>query len=296
MSLGESGIPFSSDSDILEMKRYKDRIRGLTLLKNELYVTTERQNTVEVFDSKSKKIKKVLTFESLIEPGTMASCTINNCIYIIDKKLSRGPTGVFKYRPDADFASRWPTGAYGRLSVTKETADVVLAAYNNFREEKSMLKIFSTDGTELRTIVFSEHTKIESLWHAIELRHGDFIVSHGSSYHTCKSLLHRVCVVCKYGDNVKKSIGGKEGPGTNELNEPSCLAVTAKESILVADMKNHRVLLLSKDLTVKQVLFEDREHLPEIVYFDEENDQLFIGSNLKSESDGRVLCIPWSVE
>lgn len=303
MSIGESDSrPLNSNGDTQEIKGYTERIRGLTLLKSKLYVTIERRNTVEVFDSALKMMKKKLTFESLADPGTMASCTKNNCIYIIDKKKIRDPVEIFKYRPGKKYASRWLTGVYGRLSVTKETGHVVLAAYMG--QEKPTLKIFSTDGALLRTITFSKNTRIDYLWHAVELKQGEFVVSQGCNVE--ESLLHRVCIVRQDEKNIMKSFGSRRGRSIklkNDpahsiqiLNEPSYLCVTAEGSILVTDMKNHRVLLLTKDLKFKKIVFEDGKHFPETMYFDEENGRLFLGSNFTIGGEGRVLCFPCTVE
>lgn len=280
-----------SNGDAEEIKGYEERIRGLTLLNNELFVTIERRNTVEVFDSSSKRRKKKITFTGLTEPGTMASCTTNNCIYVIDKKLTRYRAEIFKFNPGEKSASKWLTGFYGRLSVTT-AGNVVLAAY--MRDKKHMLKIYSTEGRPLETIDLSTNTDIDYLWHAVELKQGDFVVSHGCTFE--ESFLHRVCIVRQDGKEVKKSFGGERGPSINELNEPSYLAVTAEGSILVTDMQNHRVLLLSNDLKLKKQFCTQKIHLPENMYFDEENNQLFVGCNLKIDGDGRLLCFPFTIQ
>ena len=79
--------------------------------------------------------------------------------------------------------------------------------------------------------------------HAVQLTSGQFVVCHGWS----SDPLHRVCLVDTKG-RVTKYFGGQSGTAAQQMDVPLHLDVDQDGSILVVDLNNARVLLLSTSL------------------------------------------------
>jgi hypothetical protein len=116
--------------------------------------------------------------------------------------------------------------------------------------EARKIKEFTTDGQLIREV--SLQSDVIHPNHAVELTTDQFVVCHGD----INDPLHRVCIVDSNG-RVLQSYGGSKGSGSGQVNSPVRLAVNG--FILVADLNNDRVLMLSPKLTfIREVLTKMR--------------------------------------
>ena len=147
--------------------------------------------------------------------------------------------------------------------------------------EVRKLKEFSSRGDLLRELTLPGD--IINPWHAIQTRSGQFIVCHGSF----DDAIHRVCMISADGRHVVHSHGGQPGSNTSQYTLPRHMAVDDNEFVLVADIVNRRVTLLSPTLEyVRRIVFGDQlKWWPNRLYADQSRGLLYVTDN--EWKDGR---------
>jgi len=116
-------------------------------------------------------------------------------------------------------------------------------------------------------------SSIEHPSHSVQLSSGQFVVSHGWG-----GSLYRVCLVDASG-YIIESYGGARGSGVGQLYGPRHLAVVGHGNMLVADLFNKKVVLLSPSLTHLGYI-EIPGHpfsKPWALHLDEQTRRLYIG-------------------
>ena len=85
---------------------------------------------------------------------------------------------------------------------------------------------------------------------------------------------------------ILKSYGGPKGSGVDQLDWPCHLAVDKHGYVLVADFRNNRVVLLSRELTHIGYIQTPGHQLmnPWSLHLDEVNHRLYVG-----ETSGRLV-------
>ena len=82
-----------------------------------------------------------------------------------------------------------------------------------------------------------------------------------------------------------KAFGSAPGEGVGQLNQPLRLSLDDEERIIVADIDNHRVLLLNKQLMLQRVLvtwndpqsLTDGARRPLRLHYDRHSGRLLVG-------------------
>ena len=140
--------------------------------------------------------------------------------------------------------TKWPLNDRpSGLSVTPDGSNVLVTCY-----EVRKLKEYTRHGDLVKEILLQEDM-IHPL-HAVQLTSGQFLVCHGWP----SDPLHRVFLVDADG-RVTKYSGGQKDLAARQMNGPGHLAVDQDGSILVVDVSNDRVLLLSASLDdVKELI------------------------------------------
>ena len=114
-----------------------------------------------------------------------------------------------------------------------------------------MLTEFTTLGDLVREVPLPEDVVYP--FHAI-LFNDQFLVCHGRG----SDLLNRICSVDRSG-RVTRSYGGPRGSAEGQLSNTQRLAVDMDKNIVVADVGNNRILMLSRDLTCVRELVSRRD-------------------------------------
>jgi hypothetical protein len=202
-------------------------IRGLALMKNELYVSRAGQSVIEVYDIKTINYQRNLSIPGLQCADDMTSCPQCDVVYTSDwreMKISvineRGVV-VFNWTVDATPMS---------LSVNPQWNVVVVVNTND------QLQVFTRQGKFIRNITLQSDVKY--VWHAIQLEDDRYVIVHGMD-----SSLQRVCIVNGNGA-INQSYGGNKGSDIGQLNEPRRLLVFGG-SLIVSDCDNYRVQFLN---------------------------------------------------
>jgi len=255
----------------------REPVCGVTSLDNRLYVFRDRaSDQVEVYDIDSSQLLHSLTVPGLRGANDITACAYNRCAYICNTS-QQSVHRVALPGPDAA-VTQWPVGdqvAYLSISVRHG----VLVSCDKVRK----IKEFSTDGQLLQTVVLSQD--VLSVWHAIQLCSGKYIVSHGE----VDDPLHRVCLIGSDGQ-VVKSYGGVKGSGNQQMNVPLYLAVDRNGFVFVVDLNNSRVLLLSPALIyIREVVTREQlKWMPYRVHLDVDRHLLYIAVNEFKSGKGRA--------
>lgn len=258
-----------------------ERVAGVTLLADELYLLREeRDRVVEVYDVVTYTLQRRLTVPGCRGFVDITSCGHYRCVYIGDH------IAACVHRLDVEGTStRWAVNDKPRgLSVN--AARNVLVACRDARK----IKEFSSDGGLIRQLSTGLHGDIVHPWHAIQLTNNQLVVCHGDE----SNALHAVCKLTGDGGNIIDSHGGQQGSDTGQYNVPGHLAVDVNDFVFVADINNQRVTLLSPKLEyVREVLSRDEfKWRPRRLYLDVKRRRLYVtdtqyrGGNNRS---GRVV-------
>jgi len=263
---------------VIHVIREGTNVAGVTSLGDDVFVVRwPTQRKIEVYNSKTFTLQRHITVSGLggFSYG-LATCPHNNCLYASDwsndsvhrVELS-GSNEVMEWS-----VALCPTG----LSVNSEHNLLVVS------QGESKLQIFTTYGTLLKNIQLQADIEYPS--HAVQLRTGQFLVSHeGGS-------LHRVCLVGVDGA-VVRSYGGQKGPQLPQMDGPAGLAVDSEGSILVADEYNHRLVVIDQSRPRALQMSECVDgglNRPYSLWYDQSRRRLYIGER-NLPAGGRVIVI-----
>jgi len=261
-------------------------VAGVTSLADDVFVVRcwPTEQKIEVYDTKTFTLQRHITVPGLgYHSYGLAVCPHNNCLYASDwdnDSVHRVELScrnvVMKWLFGSNAMMKWsvargPTG----LSVNSEHNLLVVS------QGERKLQIFTTDGTLLQIIQLQ--ADIEDPRHAVPLPTGQFLVSHRGS-------LHRVCLVGVDGA-VVRSYGGQAGSQLTQMNLPAGLAVDREGRILVADQRNHRLLVIDQSLTSAHEMSENVHgglNRPHSLWYDQSRRRLYIG---EWSVGGRVIVI-----
>jgi len=258
-----------------------DGVWGLTTLDNVIYVLRRKDmEQIAAYYADSYRLQKKFSVPGLRGAYDIVACPHYQCLYV----SGYCDSCVHRVALINGAVTSWSVyDTYRGLSVT-DTRSVLVTC-----DEVRKIKEFSTDGKLLRQIQLPKD--VVSPLHTIQLSSGEFIVSHGG----IDNPVHRVCLIDSNG-HVVKSYGGPKGSGTQQMHVPVHLAVDRNGFVFVADLNNHRVLLLSPALTfVREVLSREQlKWLPLCMSLDYDRYRLYVGVNEWKDDEycaGRVAVV-----
>jgi len=251
-------------------------VSGVTTLDDEIYLLRNKErDQIEVYDAINCRLLRCLTVPNCRGVNDMTICAHNRCMYIADvtakcvHRLRLTLTLARKLGLQRT-ATQWPVNDKPRrLSVNK--SHNVLVTCPVVRK----IKEFSSDGNLLRELTLPDD--VITLWHAIQLANGEFIVCHGGE----DDAVHRVCKMRADGRYIVHSHGGQWGSDTDQYNGPIHLAVDNNEFVFVVDANNRRVTLLSPTLNyIRQVVSSDKlKWYPTHLHLDVHRQRLYVTDN-----------------
>jgi len=247
-------------------------IGGLTSLGDEVFVVPCcGQREIEVYDAETFTLQRRITVPWLGDRSFgLAACPHNNCLYASDR--------------DADIVHRVElsdSNALMKWSVARQPVGLSVNSEHNLLvvgEDPSMLQIFTTDGTLLQSIQLQY---IGGPRYAVQLPTGQFLVSQRGS-------LHRFCLVGVDGAVVSYHGHGRQYRGIS----PGGIAVDSEGRVLVADLRNNRLLVMDQSLSraheMSVCVYGDLTS-PECLWYDQPRRRLYIGE--LASAGGRVIVI-----
>jgi len=240
-----------------------DSVSAVTSLGDDVFVARHKSQQVQVYDAVTLALQRRLTVPGLGDyPFGLAACPNNNCLYAsdwINNRVHRvelsGSNAVKKWSVASS-----PAG----LSVNSEHNLIVTCQRANKLQE------YTTHGSLVREIRL--HRGVSWPWHAIQLSTGDYVVSQ-------KAWRGEVSVVGVNGQ-VVRSYGQSQTSDVGHMKNPTSLAVTKNDDILVADEGNNRNLLINSSLGSIQELalsVDGGIHGPRGLCLDESRGRLYVG-------------------
>ena len=243
---------------------------GLTSLGEEIYLLRQKgsRDQVEMYDVISYRLLRCLTVPNSRGYSDMTSCKHFLSLYISDPNVE----SIHKLDLQGN-STQWPVN-------DRPTSLSVNADHNLIVTCRRVRKIkeFSPRGDLLRDVTLPDD--VISPWHAIQLTDGQFIVCHGCY----GDPIHCVCKVSEDGGHIINSHGRRSGSNIGQYDEPCHLAVDDNEFVLVADLGNRRVTLLSPTLDYKRYVVSGERFNwePSRLCLDVQRRRLYV-------ADGRVL-------
>ena len=263
---------YSSSPTVTHVIPEGREVGGVTSLGDDVFVVRGGyQQKIEVYDANTFTLQRHITVPGLNVSFGLAACPKYICLYASDwynNSIHRvdlsGSNALRKWS-----VARGPIGS----SVDSEHNLLVMSG------GEGKLQIFTTHGTLLQNIQLQ--ADIERPQHAIQLSKGQFLVSDSGS-------LHRVCLVGVDGA-VVRSYGGQKGSELTQMSDPRDFAVDREGRVLVADWRNHRVLVIDQSLSSAHemsVRVDGGLKEPYSLCYDQSRRRLYIG-----EWSGRVIVI-----
>jgi len=246
-------------------------VTAMTSLGDDVFVARWDSKQVEVYDATTLTLQRRLTVSGLGKYlSGLAACPNNNCLYASDNGQGRihrvqlsGRKSVKKWNVNIEPAC---------LSVNNEDNLIVADLENKLHE-------YTTYGSLVREICLQAGVTRPS--HAIQLSTGDYVVSQCTS--------PGVVSVVGVDGYVVRSCEPSQASDVGPMNNPSSLAVTKNDNILVADEWNNRILSIDSSLGSVQelgLLVDGGIQQPLGLCLDESRGRLYVG---EYEGEHRVL-------
>jgi len=256
-------------------------IIGVTSLGDRIYVVCHESNVIAVFTSHQpfRRLQDIVVHGFLYATDIAASAS-TSCLYVPDL-LSRI---VWRVNVDSGAVVQWLSGVpVMAVSVTSEDRIVLLVTIDYQRVDdgrwttwRGEFHVCSPEAVTEAIVKLSPDITLP--WSVVMTTRKTIVVSHGMTKHE----MHRVCEVDMTG-RVLKSFGSTPGYGVGQLSAPFCVSLDDKERVVVADFRNHRVLLLNKQLTSPRVLATWRSQShddtggPQRLHYDSHTGSLLVG-------------------
>ena len=201
----------------------------------------------------------------------LTSCAINNCLYTSGCSTD----SLHRIHLSDDRVTRWNVGQHpAGLSVNKFNNVLVTCCSGKLQE-------FTTNGSLVREV--DVKYVVSNPWHAVQLSTGDrVVVSHAN----------QLCVVDASGRVTLKYGKTSSGAAANEFDYPVGLVQIEDGSLLVADRRNNRLMVIgqslvnARDLPLPTSPSVKKLTGPWAIHFDESRGRLYVG-----EYDGRRILV-----
>jgi len=272
-----------STVDLVRRLTYTERraVMGVTTLNDKIFVVYRELPFIVVYMSQQPYTRLPnISINGLKLP--LAIATGSSCLYVSDE----GSVAIWRVKAADNKVDQWLSGVWAHtVSVTSEEKLVLLVVVDaqGSDEERNRIHyceihVYSSGAVKETVIKLSRN--ITSPWCAVMTTRKTFIVCYGAEWHE----MNRVCEVDMTG-HMLKAFGSAPGEGVGQLNTPFHLSLDDEERIIVADCRNHRVLLLNKQLMLQRVLvtWNDPQSLtddardPVTLHYDRHSGRLLVG-------------------
>jgi len=243
----------------------RDRVSAVTSLGNEVFVLRlPSQQQVKVHDANTFTLQRYITVPGLGSRSCgLAACAHYKCLYVSDDNNS----SIHRAELSGSSAvKKWSVAGMPRgLSVNKEHNVVVACLMADKIQE------YTTHGALVREISL-EQADVTRPWHAVQLSTGDYVVSECESPGAVSVVGIDGQVVRRYCPSPSSDLG--------EMKDPTGLAVTKDDDILVTDADNNRILLVNSSLSSARKLalpVDDGIQEPWGLCLDESRGRFYVG-------------------
>jgi len=240
-------------------------VGGVTSLGDQLFVVRRGTSPVEVYDTATFTLQRTFTVDNISSLFGVASCAINNCLYIADHNGSQIHKIELSHN---DKMTHWSVATHPVGVSVNKTNNVLVACYGVHKIQE-----YTTQGTLIRNVSLSPN--ITHVIHVTQLTCGQFVVTYGQWASSFKVSIvgNDGVIVRSYCDETNSSIKSLTGSST--------VAVDSNDNILVCDWSTKRVIILNSSLTTSRDLplpsVNGGLNQPWSLYVDESRDRLYVG-------------------
>jgi len=195
-------------------------IPGVTSLTNQLFVVRTGIQQIEVYDTTTLALQRIIPVSGLQYAYGLASCATNNCLYASNYNANT----VVRIDLTNNSVTDWGTGQYPVGLFVNNANNVLVSCYGAMQ-----LREHTTQGAAVRTISLPSMNP----WHAIQITNDQYMVSHAN----------RVCVVDVNGQVIRTT------DGSIQFNNPTGLVQVKSGCILVANRNLNKLTLLNSSLS-----------------------------------------------
>ena len=248
-------------------------VTAVTSFGDDVFVVRSRGQQVEVYDVRTFTLQRHITVPGLgAGSGGLSACAHYKCLYVSDSVN----TSIHRAQLSGSSAMKKWSVARGPRGLSVNTAHNVVVACR----KADKIQEYTTHGALVREICLQQ-AGVTSPYHAIQLSTGHYVVSQCTS----RGLVSVVGV----DGQVARSYRPSRASVVGQMRNPTSLAVTKNDDILVADARNNRILSMNSLLSSAQQLtlpVHDGIQLPRGLCLDESRGRLYVGEYVGSR---RVL-------
>ena len=240
-------------------------VYAVTSLDDDVFVVRFNSQEVEVYDAKRFTLRDQIEVPGLgLWTYGMTACATHKCLYLSDSDKDRvhrvGLSG-------SNAVKKWPVASRPRGLSVNVAQNLVVAC-----RDANKIQEYTTHGSLVREICLQGG--VTSQWHAIQLSTGNYVVSQLTRPGV-------VSIVGVDGEVVHSYIYGKsQTSDVGRMKEPSSLAITKKDNILVTDDGNIRILSIYRSTGCVQELalsVDGGMQQPQSLCLDESRGRLYVG-------------------
>jgi len=243
-------------------------VTALTSLDDDVFVARWRSEQVEVYDAVSFALQRHIKVQRVglfaLTVSGMTACAKNKCLYI----SVGGNSSIHRVELSGSNAVKKSSAASRPLGLSVNIAHNLVVACKGTNK----LQEYTTHGSLVREICLQGG--VTSPWHAIQLSTGNYVVSQLTRPGV-------VSIVGVDGEVVHSYIYGKsQTSDVGRMKEPSSLAITKKDNILVTDDGNIRILSIYRSTGCVQELalsVDGGMQQPQSLCLDESRGRLYVG-------------------
>ena len=244
-------------------------VTGIAVLRSELFVVRYGPTRLYAYNTTNFLLTRNRVIDGSAGLRAIVASPQHNYLYIsdIDQKA------IHLYDLTKDIITKiLKIGVSHGLSLT--SLNNVLVTVNS-KTVKSLTANGSFNG-EIKL-----NSSIESPQHSVQLSSNKIVVSHGFD----NEALHRVCIVAMSSGNIVQCYGEGKGSGIGQLDNPRKLVVDANGNVMVADMNNNRIVLLSSSLSLLGYITPEHVLIhPSALHVDLLTHRLYIGEETNNGS------------
>ena len=264
-----------------------DLVVGVAWLGENMYVEYNSCNIVYVHpDHRSIDGSKDgnIELKGMKEPWDIAASKLSRSIFISD----RGNRCVWRIQMPGREISRWEVdGTPGMMSISSSDV-LVVRVDRGGRGGGWYLNLYrSSDVMLIESIPLP--SEIRTLYHAVQLSNGNFIISHSMNDGPDVFLISELSVD---GRNFIRSFDSRSFASiVLDGWTPYYLSIDEDENIFIADYSNDRVVLLNSRWTDVQILLNSDQHSigsPRRLCYIHEKQQLIVGQRTSGGSPDEV--------
>jgi len=238
-------------------------VYGVTQLHDVVYIVCQLSSTIVRFNATTHERLTDIDVKDLREPWDIVACEQTSQLYVADLHVC-----VWRVSADgADIKLWWTVSAtdmFGPTSLSASSTRLLVTS----RGTKQLMQLDSL-GDELRRVQLPDNM---APWHAVESPTTTFIISHSGT----RLYQNQISEVNEDGQVLRQFPGSRLSP----LGLTRHIAIDSHGSVLVADFRNRRILLLDAQLRFRQVIIDEHQlnnRLPWHLCYREPTGQLLVG-------------------